>query len=334
MTNLAELVGYFDELRQDGVDYTEESILKVLRNLQIKEFETVSDIPTRLVNQIFAELTESKCGRLDPNQEQEVLDFFESLLVKGKIKEEMIAKALRYLLRLDTSKKTALLIVDVQNDFISGSLALRNAPAGQEGEEVLPVINAILENNEFDLVAYSFDWHPENHCSFAECACQYKMHECSEHKKEHYSVYDKVHYDCEGNPMEQVLWPIHCVQESEGAELHPDLKVAENHVQVYKGKDCIVDSYSAFWDNGRLSQTILLEHILDKNITTVLICGLAYDFCVGMTALDSAGHGLDTYVMEDAVRSVAEESTVEMKEKLEKIGVKIIQSSEIPDIIS
>lgn len=124
------------------------------------------------------------------------------------------------------------------------------------------------------------------------------------------------------------------MQDSEGAQLHEDLKVVDNGVMIYKGKHCNIDSYSAFWDNGKLSRTELLVYLLDNGITQVMTCGLAYDFCVGMTSLDSAEHGFVTYLIDDAVRGVAENSIEEMKAKLEGVGATIISSDQISNYLS
>ena len=124
----------------------------------------------------------------------------------------------------DTSKKSALLVVDVQNDFISGSLALKNSPACQDGEEVVQAINNILDENTFDFIVYTMDWHPEDHCSFVTNVDKYPLHESSPVNAEDAKVFDKVIYGGE-KPIEQVMWPPHCIQDSEGAELHSELKV-------------------------------------------------------------------------------------------------------------
>ena len=116
------------------------------------------------------------------------------------------------------------MVVDVQNDFIAGSLALKNSPAKQDGEEVVKIINKILEENSFDFVVYTIDWHPEDHCSFVTNVDKYPLHESSPVSAEEAKVFDKVVYDAE-KVFEQVLWPPHCIQNSEGAKLHPELMV-------------------------------------------------------------------------------------------------------------
>lgn len=126
----------------------------------------------------------------------------------------------------DTSRKTVLLVVDVQNDFISGSLALKNCPAGQDGYEVVPVINDIFKqfSQQFDLIVYTLDWHPADHCSFIDNVALYPMDPSSPISPKDAKVFDTVVYS-KPVVLKQKLWPSHCVQNSWGSELQKDLKV-------------------------------------------------------------------------------------------------------------
>ena len=119
--------------------------------------------------------------------------------------------------------------MDVQNDFISGSLAMKNSPANEDGEEVVEIINSILEEFSFDLVVYTIDWHPDDHCSFVTNVHKYPLHESSPVNAEDAKVFDNVIYEGE-KIMEQVMWPPHCIQHSEGAKLHKDLKVRLQYI--------------------------------------------------------------------------------------------------------
>jgi len=232
--------------------------------------------------------------------------------------------------RKEKGRRSALLVIDVQNDFISGALALRNCPAGEEGEEVVEVINDLRERNSFDLVAFSLDWHPAEHCSFHSNVSKYPVHESSPLKADTCKIMDVVTYDGEA-VLEQVMWPDHCVQNSHGAKLHEKLKVDDippDHL-IKKGQRCDVDSYSAFWDNGRLTQTKLLPLLQNNNITDVYVVGLAFDFCVAYTALDAASHGFRTSVVEDACRSVSNDTRISMREKMEKSGVRFVSAAEL-----
>ncbi|CAH1777981.1 unnamed protein product [Owenia fusiformis] len=175
---------------------------------------------------------------------------------------------------------TALLVVDVQNDFITGSLAIKDCPAGQDGEAIIPVINKMLDTVKFDCVVYSYDWHPPNHISFVDNVKSWKVHNSSKVPADIAKLYDTVTFD--GDPIKvQKLWPAHCIQNSWGSQLHPDLKVVENACHVNKGKNPEIDSYSAFWDNNKLSQTELVSELTKRGVTDVYVCGVAYDVCVG-----------------------------------------------------
>lgn len=175
----------------------------------------------------------------------------------------------------------ALLIVDVQNDFLpGGSLAV------SDGDKILPVINRLLEQ-PFDMIVATKDWHPANHGSFA----------ANHAGKE---VGDLI--DLGG--IEQVLWPVHCVQESLGAELSPKWSSDQVHKVFYKGIDPEIDSYSAFFDNGHLRETGLRDYLKEHGVDELYIVGLATDYCVKYSALDAKKLGFDVIVITDACRGV------------------------------
>lgn len=193
----------------------------------------------------------------------------------------------------------ALIIVDVQNDFCPGG-----ALAIEGGDEIIPGINSVRE--KFDLVVFTKDWHPENHCSFAPRSGQ---------------------------------WPVHCVQGTRGAALHDDLDVRYDSIGnpgdiiICKGTDPNYDSYSAFLNDGG-EPTGLLDALIDvtlqeEGITKVYICGLALDYCVKFTAIDARNLDFNVYVIEDLCRGVAPETTKEALNKMKDKGITIIQSKEI-----
>uniref|UniRef100_A0A6M2DGA1 nicotinamidase n=1 Tax=Xenopsylla cheopis TaxID=163159 RepID=A0A6M2DGA1_XENCH len=196
-----------------------------------------------------------------------------------------------------------LLVVDVQNDFISGTLNISNCSAQQNGHEVIEPINRLLDTVEFDAVVYSLDWHPTDHVSFIDNLPQRELHPTSPVTVEQARVYDTVVF-AGPPPMKQRLWPRHCVQDSWGSELHEDLKVVENAVKVYKGTNPDVDSYSVFWDNKRMAPTTLCDELRARSATDLYVCGLAYDVCVGATAADAIAVGYRTIVLEDCCRGV------------------------------
>ncbi len=174
----------------------------------------------------------------------------------------------------------ALILVDLQNDFMPGG-----ALAVAEGDQVVVVANRLIPR--FELVVATQDWHPADHGSFA-----------SQHEGK--SVGDVIRLD----GLDQVLWPDHCVQDSAGAELHRDLKVAGIDKIVPKGTDRRIDSYSGFFDNGHRQATGLGDYLANRYITEVFVMGLATDYCVKHTALDAVKLGLTTTLIEDGCRGV------------------------------
>jgi nicotinamidase/pyrazinamidase len=171
----------------------------------------------------------------------------------------------------------ALIIVDVQNDFCPGG-----ALAVNEGDAIVPGINRVA--TKFEVVVTTQDWHPRDHGSFA-----------SNHRGA--EPYDMG----ELGGRDQVLWPDHCVQGSQGAAFHPGLRVdARNFL---KGTNPEADSYSGFYDDDGRS-TGLDEFLKEKGATEVYVCGLATDFCVKLTALDALKQGYETVVIEDLSRAV------------------------------
>jgi nicotinamidase/pyrazinamidase len=176
--------------------------------------------------------------------------------------------------------KQALILVDIQNDFVPGG-ALPVA----EGDRVVPIANRLQKH--FDLIVATQDWHPANHGSFA-----------SQHAGK--KIGDVI--DLHGLP--QVLWPDHCVQRSNGAEFHPDLDRSRVARVFQKGVDPEIDSYSGFFDNGHRRGTGLAEYLKSQGVTHVFVCGLATDYCVKFTALDARQLGFDTTVVVAACRGV------------------------------
>ncbi|RQW63501.1 bifunctional nicotinamidase/pyrazinamidase [Vibrio viridaestus] len=176
--------------------------------------------------------------------------------------------------------KTALLLVDIQNDFSpSGALPV------PQGDKIVPVVNKLLDR--FDLVVAMLDWHPENHGSFV---TQHKGKEPGEL------------VELAGIP--QIVWPVHCVQESDGAKFIESLQTNKIDHVVHKGTHVDVDSYSGFFDNQKINDTGLAEHLRSQGIDKVYVTGLATDYCVKFTALDAVELGFETYVITDATKGV------------------------------
>lgn len=174
----------------------------------------------------------------------------------------------------------ALLIIDIQNDFLpGGSLAVPN------GDEVIEVANQWSAKPE--LVIATQDWHPADHLSFA-----------SQHPQQ--QVGDIVELD----GLEQVLWPDHCIQGSSGANFPPDLRTDRIDTVIRKGCNRRIDSYSGFFDNARKQSTNLENVLREHGVIAVDILGLATDYCVLSTALDAVDLGFETRVILDGIRGV------------------------------
>ncbi len=202
----------------------------------------------------------------------------------------------------------ALLIVDLQNDFLPGG-----ALAVTGGDEIIPVLNRLQP--AFDLVVATQDWHPANHGSFA-----------ANHPGQTPGAMIEFH----GLP--QILWPTHCVQGTPGADFAPDLDRHGWARVFHKGTDPGIDSYSGFFDNGHRQATGLADYLRASGVIEVFVTGLATDYCVKFTALDAAQLGFRTHLIADACRGVnlqpgdVDRALAEMR----AAGVAITTSAAIP----
>ena len=201
----------------------------------------------------------------------------------------------------------ALLIVDVQKDFLPGG-----ALEVPSGDEVITVINYI--QNKFLLIVATQDWHPEGHESFA-----------SQHREK--GPMDRG----EVNGEEQVLWPDHCVQGTKGAEFADELEKLAIEAIFRKGTKRNFDSYSGFYDLGHEHSTGLTGYLRAKKVEKLYVAGLAADVCVKFTALDAVKEGFDTYVLKDATRAVnlQEGDYSRALSEMESAGVHIITSDQL-----
>jgi nicotinamidase/pyrazinamidase len=204
----------------------------------------------------------------------------------------------------------ALILVDIQNDFLpGGSLEV------PRGDEVIPVANRLMVS--FDLVVATQDWHPPDHESFA---------------TNHAGRAPGEVIDLHG--LEQVLWPPHCIQHSLGAELAPGLETSRIDRVFRKGTDREIDSYSGFFDNGHRKATGLEDYLRERRAEQVFIVGLATDYCVRYTALDSVRLGFRTSVIEEGCRGVelkpgdVQRALEEMQRAGVSIGERIMTSTE------
>ena len=182
----------------------------------------------------------------------------------------------------------ALLIIDMQNDFLPGG-----ALAVAEGDAIIPGINALARR--FEHVILTQDWHPAGPISFAS----------SPEGKTPITDKEEAAYGT------QTLWPEHCLQGSRGAELHADLSIPHAEMILRKGFRKDIDSYSAFLENDKTTGTGLAGYLRERKLGRLFFTGLAYDFCVGFSAIDGAKLGFESYVVEDLSRAVHLPGTVE-----------------------
>ena len=197
--------------------------------------------------------------------------------------------------------KTALLVIDVQNDFCpAGALEV----AG--GNEIIPYINE--EMVKYDCVVLTQDWHPKGHSSFA-----------TSHEGKNPLELIKMPYG------DQVLWPDHCIQGSKGAEFHPDLNIEQANAIIRKGSNPFIDSYSAFFENDRKTPTGLDGYLKSLEIEKINLVGLATDFCVNYSAQDAANLGYKVSVLEKMCRAIdLNGSLAAAKSEMQNCGVEFI----------
>jgi len=195
---------------------------------------------------------------------------------------------------------TALIIVDMQNDFLPGGAL---AVAG--GDEIIPVINRL--SKQYDLVVATQDWHPRNHGSFASRHQGAKLFDLSK---------------LAGLP--QVLWPDHCVQGTFGAEFSEMLDQERVEAIFRKGLNPEIDSYSAFFDNVRLKSTGLDGYLKGRGVSEVHICGLAADYCVWYTAKDALSLGFDAVILQEAVKAIDPVEFIKIKQEFIGLGGRLL----------
>jgi len=204
------------------------------------------------------------------------------------------------------SSRTALLVIDVQNDFTPGGQL-----AVPEGDLIVPLINRLAR--QFTQVVVAQDWHPTGHASFA-----------SSHPG--HQPYDVIQLSY----GEQTLWPDHCVQSTAGAEFHRELDLPHAQLIIRKGCNPDIDSYSAFLEADRQTTTGLAGYLKERGIDTVYMVGLALDFCVMYSALDARAAGFNAYVVLDACRAIdLNGSLTAAIERMQSAGVGLIQSTEL-----
>ncbi len=229
--------------------------------------------------------------------------------VNGKI--EMVSlKDLNLISKMSISEKDALIIVDIQNDFMpKGALPV------EEGDQIIDSINNIAQyfyQND-NIVVVTQDWHPPNHFSFA-----------SSHQKKPYEP-----FQAEG--IGPVLWPNHCIQGTFGAQFHPELEVKFANAIIRKGYHLTVDSYSVFLENDKVLRTGLNGYLEVLGINRILLCGLALDYCVYYSAIDGKNLGFDIIVVLDLSKAVDEPfgHLEKALKHMEQKGIQFINSENI-----
>ncbi|PPQ99952.1 hypothetical protein CVT26_009307 [Gymnopilus dilepis] len=205
----------------------------------------------------------------------------------------------------------ALIVIDMQNDFVTGSLAVPG------GETIVDNINSLIDL-PFKVRVATRDYHPDKHVSFADT-----------HKQDVFSK--KIIYHPEDTEkkhgIDQVLWPVHCVADTPGADFVPGLNTSRFDIVILKGIYPDIESYSGFRDVWGRRETDLPGFLREKGITDVYFVGLAGDFCVKFTALDAVDYGFRTWVVTDAVKSIASDDAhfTEMESK----GIKFLNTEDV-----
>lgn len=205
---------------------------------------------------------------------------------------------------MQVTSNDALIVIDVQNDFCPGG---RLAVAG--GDQVVAPILQLAQH--FGHIILTQDWHPPDHASFA-----------SSHPGKHPFEQVEMPYGS------QTLWPDHCVQQTTGAEFHPDLHLPKAELILRKGFRSAIDSYSAFFENDRTTPTGLAGYLRERDLSRIFFAGLAYDYCVGYSALDARQLGFPTFIVRDACRAIdLNRSVAAIETEFAKSGVALIESS-------
>lgn len=208
--------------------------------------------------------------------------------------------------KIKPDARSVLIVVDVQNCFVPGG----TLPVAK-GDEVVPVINKL--STAFTNIVVTQDWHTAGHASFASTHAGKKPFETT-----------RLTYG------QQVLWPDHCVQGTDDAALHKDLKLPTAQLIIRKGYNKGVDSYSAFEEADRKTVTGLAGYLKARGVKTVYVTGLATDFCVAWTAMDARKAGFEVAVIEDACRAIdLNGSLAAAWKQMAAKGVKRLQSADI-----
>jgi nicotinamidase/pyrazinamidase len=207
---------------------------------------------------------------------------------------------------MQITPQDVLIIVDMQNDFCPGG-----ALAVADGDAVIDVIHRVAP--QFMHIVMTQDWHPAGHSSFASAHGGRQPYEQIE-----------LSYGA------QTLWPDHAIQGSRGAEFHPALRVPQAELILRKGFRPQIDSYSAFFENDRTTPTGLAGYLQERGLKRIFLAGLAYDFCVGYSALDARWLGLAAVILHDGCRAInLGPSVAKIEAEFATAGVAVVESTEL-----
>lgn len=207
---------------------------------------------------------------------------------------------------MQITSQDVLIVIDVQNDFCPGG-----ALAVADGDAVIDVIHRMAAR--FEHIVLTQDWHPGGHSSFASAHAG----------KRPFDTID-LRYGT------QTLWPDHCVRGSKGAEFHPTLNLPQAELVLRKGFRLEIDSYSAFFENDRVTPTGLAGYLEERGLNRVFFAGLAYDFCVGYSALDARRLGLSAIILKEACRAIGLNGSVERIEaEFDSAGVMVVDGADV-----
>jgi nicotinamidase/pyrazinamidase len=207
---------------------------------------------------------------------------------------------------MHVTAQDVLLVIDVQNDFCPGG-----ALAVADGAAVIDPIHRAAEH--FQHIILTQDWHTPDHHSFASAHPGKKPYE---------------HLELDYGP--QTLWPAHCVQGTRGAEFHPDLQLSRAELILRKGFRRTIDSYSAFFENDRITATGLAGYLRERELNRIFLTGLAYDYCVGFSALDARRLGLEAVILRDACRAIdLDGSVAAIEREFAAAGVQLMNTADL-----
>ena len=211
---------------------------------------------------------------------------------------------------LSIQNTDALIIVDIQNDFLPGG-----ALAVADGDLIIPHVNRLMGkfSDSGGRVILTQDWHPPDHLSFA-----------SQHAGK--NPFDPIEGVAGIGP---VLWPDHCVRETEGADFSTKLETGKGHLILRKGISRSVDSYSAFTENDRKTDTGLSGYLKNAGLKRIFVCGLALDYCVAWSAMDGKKKGFETFVIPELCKGIAPETVQKAEQEMTEMGIRLIAPNEI-----